>query len=93
MFKKNLSLGNFLKDKRIESGFSQNEIAAELGYTSAQFISNWERGLCSPPMNIMHKLIKIFKIDPNQLLKLMLEDSRRELTENFNKHRIRLVKK
>ena len=43
-------LGPFLKKARSKMGLSQRDVADKLGYTSPQFISNVERGLCSPPL-------------------------------------------
>lgn len=88
MVKKNVSLGLYLKEKRVTSGLSQNSVADKLGYTSAQFISNWERGLCSPPMDILNKLIKLYKLDAKTLMKCMLEDTKRELAADFARHHI-----
>ncbi len=88
MVKKNIALGLYLKDKRVSSGLSQNSVADKLGYTSAQFVSNWERGLCSPPMDILNKLIKLYKLDAKILMKCMLEDTKRELAGDFARHNI-----
>lgn len=92
MVKKNVALGLYLKERRVSSGLSQNNVADKLGYTSAQFVSNWERGLCSPPMDILNKLIKLYKMDAKQLMKCMLEDTKRELAADFARHHISLPK-
>jgi transcriptional regulator with XRE-family HTH domain len=42
--------GNFLKAKREAANITQAEVAEKLGYTSAQFVSNIERGLCAMPL-------------------------------------------
>jgi hypothetical protein len=39
------NLGNFLKQKRIETNLTQRELATALGNMNSQFVSNWERGL------------------------------------------------
>lgn len=90
MTKKNLSQGLYLKEKRISAKMSQSEVAERLGYTSSQFISNWERGLCSPPMDVLQRLIKIYKVDPRRLVQLILEDNERALIAAFERHNIRL---
>ena len=38
--------GAYLKSKRTKAQLSQTEVSEALGYTSPQFISNFERGLC-----------------------------------------------
>ena len=40
-------LGDYLQSKRMKVGLSQGDVATKLGYSSPQFISNFERGLCA----------------------------------------------
>lgn len=68
------SLGNYLKNQRNESGYTQSEVAAKLGYSSPQFISNFERGLCSPPLKNLKTLVKLYKIPVEELMTLILEE-------------------
>jgi transcriptional regulator with XRE-family HTH domain len=42
------TLASFLKERRIAAGLSQIDVSRKLGYTSAQFVSNWERGIAKP---------------------------------------------
>lgn len=51
----------FIKSARESVGLSQRELAEKLGYSTGQFISNMERGLCSLPLNKMKKLCKLTK--------------------------------
>ncbi len=80
------SLGDYLRRRRLASGLSQMDVARTLGYASAQFISNWERGLCYPPLDTLYKLIPIYALKQETLLRLMLEDTKRNLTEDFIEH-------
>jgi len=73
------SLGDYLREKRTERGISQNEVAAHLGYGSAQFVSNWERQLANPPMPTLRKLIPFLKLDTDELLDLLLAHSEAEI--------------
>lgn len=68
------SLGNYLKNKRNESGLTQSEVATKLGYSSPQFISNFERGLCSPPLKNLKTLVKLYKIPVEEIMTLILEE-------------------
>ena len=43
-----IELAKYLKEKRLAANLSQINIAHRLGYGSAQFISNWERGVAWP---------------------------------------------
>lgn len=69
-------LGTFLKQKRIDSGLTQAELASKLGDVHSQFVSNWERGLCAPPGHSLHKLIDLLKISRDKLVDVMLADSK-----------------
>ena len=68
------SLGNYLKSSRVEAGFTQSEVAEKLGYSSPQFISNFERGLCSPPLRNLKTLVKMYSIPVEEILTLILEE-------------------
>lgn len=69
-------LGAYLREKRIDSGLTQAELASSLGDVHSQFVSNWERGLCAPPGHSLHKLIDILKLNREKLVDVMLADSR-----------------
>ena len=81
-------LSIYLKKCRENSGISQGEIAKYLGYTTPQFISNWERGLSSPPMDKLADLIKLIKIKPEIVLELMSKDSIEILKHDFKRYKL-----
>ena len=62
------TVGALLKTARIESGLTQLEIAKKLGYSSSQFVSNWERGEALPPMDHFPKLASLLNITAKQLI-------------------------
>lgn len=68
-----LKLGKYLKEKRVISGMTQFEVASRLGYTSAQFISNMERGCCFPPNSVLRGMVKLYKIPVEELLKFLVD--------------------
>jgi transcriptional regulator with XRE-family HTH domain len=72
-------LSEFLKSNRVKAGFTQAEVAAKLGYTTPQFISNWERGQSSPPIKILKKLAKLYDVGAQELYDVILEISIEEL--------------
>ncbi len=78
------SLGNYLKEKRIESGLTQSEVAKKLGYSTPQFISNFERGLCSPPLKNLKILVRLYKIDAAELMDLIMEEQENILQKALN---------
>jgi transcriptional regulator with XRE-family HTH domain len=56
----------------VAAGFTQAEISIALGYTSAQFISNFERGIAAPPLNKLKVITKLYRIDVSEIVDLML---------------------
>ena len=77
-------VGKFLKDQRLRANLTQSQVAQELGYTSPQFISNIERGLCSAPMKYLKGFLKLYKLSLDELLSVILKQEeinlRRALT-------------
>ncbi len=66
-------IGSYLKQKRKEAGLTQGEVAKELGYTSPQFISNYERGLCAPAFDAYPRLMNMYKIPKEEMLDILLK--------------------
>lgn len=82
------ALIKLLKKARTEGGLTQGDIAKKLGYTTSQFVSNWERGLSTPPLEALPKLSKLLGIEQDKLVNLVfdarilrLEDERSEVLE------------
>lgn len=80
-------LGAYLKDARIKSGLSQNDVAKKLGYTSPQFISNFERGLSSPPLKNLKTLVELYDLSQDDLVSVIFQEQERVLNENIIKLR------
>lgn len=55
-------LGQFLQQARLNANLSQRELSIHLGYSSAQFISNFERGISLPPLSKLGKMAKKLKL-------------------------------
>lgn len=58
-------VGRHLKLVRIESNITQKKLSDKLGFTSAQYVSNIERGLVGPStdyINAMAKMCDLNKI-------------------------------
>lgn len=83
------NLGAFLRQKRIDSGYTQAELASRVGDIHTQFVSNWERGLCAPPNHSLQKIIDILRLNRDKLIEVMLEDSRTEIVSKIYKKRVR----
>lgn len=72
-------LGKILKEKRMQVGLSQEELAIKLGFTSAQMVSNWERGKCYPPLKKLKSLVKELNLDAESVLSYFLTDQEKIL--------------
>jgi DNA-binding transcriptional regulator YiaG len=76
-------LGEFLRSHRVSADLSQSYVARRLGYSSPQFVSNWERGLSVPPMNVLPKLERLYRFSGNELIEILVFEYRRELERVF----------
>ncbi|MDZ4676586.1 MAG: helix-turn-helix transcriptional regulator [Oligoflexia bacterium] len=81
------NIGNYLKKKRTLKKLTQSEVAHQLGYKSAQFISNWERGLCSPPLEAISMLIDIYGLSKTEVVEFLIEENKRVIKEGLDRHR------
>ncbi|HRO66342.1 MAG TPA: helix-turn-helix transcriptional regulator [Pseudobdellovibrionaceae bacterium] len=81
-------LANFLREARVEAGLSQIEVAKALGYSTSQFISNWERELAAPPVKILKRLGKLYGISSDRLLEMLIEQSEETLRRQFRQSKM-----
>jgi transcriptional regulator with XRE-family HTH domain len=81
------TLSSYLKQKRIASGLSQLDVAKVLGYSSPQFVSNWERGLVSPPLETIAVLIELYKVPPSEVIEYILKETKAYLEANLKTKR------
>ena len=81
------SFGEYLKLKRIEKKLSQSDISSQLGYTSSQMVSKWERGLCGPKFNDLVKLTKIFDIESEEMLHILMKEQMMLFMREFKKQK------
>jgi transcriptional regulator with XRE-family HTH domain len=75
MKKKNIAvfLPEFLQKARIQAGLTQLGVAKKLGYSTGQFVSNWERGQGYPPTSTLRKLSVLYGVSPEQVFKAVLQ--------------------
>ena len=80
-------LSVFLRESRMRAGLSQAQVARRLKYGTAQFISNWERGVSEPPLKAIKILAKIYNIPAEEIfevvLRTTLEKVKEDLTPKF----------
>lgn len=65
-----------MAERRLAKGLSQRDVSERLGYTSPQFISNFERGLCLLPLKKLRVLADLYEMDRQEVADLLLEAQR-----------------
>lgn len=80
---KNANFAKYLKQKRENAGLSQKQVSEKLGYTTPQFISNWERGISTPPMKTVKKLASMYSISVDEIFNLLLQETLQQVTLDF----------
>lgn len=85
MDKKAAPVAYLIRIGRQNAGLSQKDLADQLGYTSSQFISNWERGVSSPPLDKLEEVCEILKISPKQIIEAIMTETENNLRKQFTK--------
>lgn len=73
------TVGKFLKTKREKAGKTQRDVSDVLDYDTAQFVSNWERGVSTPPKDpsVIRKIAVTIKCKPEEIIdKLQAADDK-----------------
>ena len=78
-------LADFLKEKRVAAGLSQKDVADKLGYSTPQFISNWERGVSHPPINALKKIGEMYKVSADELFEVTLNTTIQDVTQDLRR--------
>lgn len=85
----NKKIGNYLQQLRKNAGMSQGDAASALNYTSNQFISNIERGVCTPSPSIIHKLLETYNVSGSKAVEDLLEIQLKFLSAEFKGKKIK----
>ena len=80
-------LGDFLRQTREQSNFTQADVSSRLGYTSPQFISNIERGISVVPLKTLARMVQLYKVNPEIVVKIILESQKKLLREKLTRSR------
>lgn len=82
-----VNLCDFLKEARTNAGLTQGKVAEILGYTTPQFVSNWERGMSFPPIDVLRKIAGLYKVSEEELYSSLeytfLEQTKVDLRRKF----------
>lgn len=74
-------IGDYFKDRRVNAGLTQADVAQALGLSTGQFISNWERGVSMPPMDYLPRLVKLYRMNRSELVQLYTTEQERFIKE------------
>lgn len=80
-------LGVFLAESRTKAGMTQAEVADKLGYSSAQFISNIERGVSVAPLKVISAMMRLYKCDVNDVVRILMSSQLTLLRKSLGKKR------
>ena len=81
------SIGRYIRQCREKSGRTQAEIAKALGYSTAQFVSNWERGLSVPPFAALPRLNSLIRLNVKNFINLYVAETGRMIRSEMTKAR------
>lgn len=59
-------LGNAIRSKRLKLGYTQEKLAYEAG-VSVSYISEMERGIVNPTIDIVYQVSKVLRTTVNEL--------------------------
>jgi transcriptional regulator with XRE-family HTH domain len=77
-------LGKFLKDAREKAALTQNQVANKLGYSSPQFVSNIERGISVAPLKTISRMVSIYKVSADPVIRIILDSQSELLRKKLN---------
>jgi len=77
---------NIFKEARERKGITQRELSQKMNYSTAQFISNWERGVSHPPIKDLKMVCSEIDLDLNEATKFILEKKFNHVKKMFKKN-------
>lgn len=77
-----LEISKKLKEARINSGFTQGEMAKKLGISNSAY-SNYENAYSEPPVEILQKFCSEVNLELKDLLELEIYEKKRPPIETF----------
>lgn len=80
-------VGTLAKGARLQAGLSQWAVAKKLGYTTAQYISNYERGLAPMSPKIAKKFCAITGLSIHVMFAAMVKDAETKLRKQLFNNR------
>jgi transcriptional regulator with XRE-family HTH domain len=78
-------LADFLSDAREKAGLTQKQVADHFQYKTAQFISEWERGVRSPPGSVLREIVDLYGISLHRFYDVIMDEQIRALEKELKK--------
>ena len=76
-----MSLSEFIKAKRISAVLTQQEAVKLLGYKKAQFLSNLERGIRRPPLELLKRMCEVYQVSKEEMREQYVQQARIDAEE------------
>lgn len=73
------TVGNFLRKARVKANLTQWDVAQFCGWTTAQYVSNFERGLSLPPIKKLPIIAKIYHLSQREIAQIYKAFRQREI--------------
>ncbi|MGZ3650969.1 MAG: helix-turn-helix domain-containing protein [Bdellovibrionota bacterium] len=80
-------VGKHLREMRKKAGLTQRQVSDALGYSSSQFISNFECGIAVPPLRKLKTMVDLYNMDVSELLDIILREDRKVMLKTLSQRR------
>jgi transcriptional regulator with XRE-family HTH domain len=90
-YKANIKIGKIIRASRKAEAISQLTLANKLGYTSAQFVSQFERGIAGVPVEKLGIISKILKIPLRYFVQIHADNFKRNLSKKIKLGKTRKI--
>lgn len=74
-----MRVSKFLKDARAKARLTQWDVARNLKFTTAQFVSNWERGVSYPSPDSYVQLAQVLRVPLKRLINVIYAEQEMKL--------------
>ena len=75
-------VSRYFRECRISAGVTQIHLAKVLG-CKPQFVANWERGACKPPLHMFPNIVTALKIPKSEVINALVKEEARQLNRLF----------
>lgn len=65
--KVNKAIGQFLQNQRKKAGITQTAVSTQMGLTTAQYVSNVERGISPASVELLKVCVELYGLDVEHL--------------------------